>query len=155
MKKTKLEFLNEEHKGIGGLYFIFSSIISAFILTNILRMSYSSNISTIINNSAFIVATDALAVSYINYESSYETGGIAPFNYPKVGNYINCNDELRNIINNWADISEPISCTVKYIPTYDRSGRGLGSKLILKYDPIKLRNFDIKITPSVQEVVIE
>lgn len=156
MKKINLNFLKEEHKGIGGLYFIFSSITCAFILTNILRMSYSSNVSEIINNGAFIVASDALAISYMNYCQSYESDGYAPFSYPAIDNrYIDCNEELNNIISDWTEVASAIECNLKYTANYDNTGRGLGSKIRLEYKPIKLKNFDITITPSVQEIVIE
>lgn len=154
----KFNFLKEEHKGIGGLYFIFSATLAATILATIIRLSYSSCVSEIINNSAFIVASDALSTSYINHDSSYiNYTGLAPAtNLDIDGKYINCNTELRNIIENWVDVSGNITCKLEYEPTYNaHGGSGIGSKITLTFNEIKIKNFDIKIKPTVQEIYIE
>lgn len=61
----------QKHNGIGGLYFITTSIICSFIMTMALQLSWNSQAVAIANNVSNIVATNVAVHNYLNNSRSY------------------------------------------------------------------------------------
>lgn len=61
----------KEHKGIGGLYFISTSIICSIILSFTLQFSWASQASAMADNIAYIVSINCSAYSYLDNRDSY------------------------------------------------------------------------------------
>lgn len=62
MKKV----LKEEHRGFGGLYFTFTAIISAIIMSYSIQLSWTSNVVSMADNFAYISTYNAAAYMYKN-----------------------------------------------------------------------------------------
>lgn len=58
--------LNKRHKGVGGLVFITSSAIAAFIMAQVVSLSWGSSAIAIADNYAHIVALNTANKAYIS-----------------------------------------------------------------------------------------
>lgn len=141
--------LNVEHKAIGGLYFIFTSIVCALIMTSVLKMSYSSQMITVMDNFAFIVATDCLTVSYNNDLDSYtvENGLIGPYGENSL--YYDVESQFELLLSNYLSRSD--INTTGFKVAYNKTSKTLR----LQINTVEINRFDLKIKPHQQDVVIE
>lgn len=65
--------LFEEHSGVGGLYFVTTNMICAFILTITLQLSWTSQVVAMADNFAYITSLNTAAYSYVGGEPAYTT----------------------------------------------------------------------------------
>lgn len=70
--KRCAKHLGKQHKGVGGLYFIFSNIVAAVIMTTSLQLSWDSQVVAMADNLSYITSINTSAYSYIS--------NVAPFN---------------------------------------------------------------------------
>lgn len=68
-----IEILTKKHKGIGGLYFITTSIICAAIMTISFQLSWDSQVVAMANNLAYITSINATVNYYVNDIESFES----------------------------------------------------------------------------------
>lgn len=70
--KEKGKFiLNEEHKAIGGLYFVSVNILMSFILVICLHLSWSSSAIAMADNLAYVVSINCTVHNYVSNEAPY------------------------------------------------------------------------------------
>ena len=109
MKKV----LNQEHIGLGGLYFVLTNILCAIIMVISLQLSWDSQAVAMSDNLAYIVSINSTVHSYV--------GNVDPFNStnPSIsmrsgGTYSPLNDFNRMIRQSGISTSGSSVCTVKW-----------------------------------------
>lgn len=66
------EIMLQEHKGIGGLYFLTTNLICAVIMSLSLQLSWSSQVVAIADNLAYIACINTTVHNYIGHVDSYD-----------------------------------------------------------------------------------
>lgn len=145
-KETLVRILENEHNGVGGLYFIFTTIICAFITVMVLELSWTSQAVAMADNIAYIVSINTTVHSY--------TGNVAPFerdftnestiSTENKGNYNPLND-FNNMIKE-AGLSKEGSkiCSIKW------TGKGT----YIQFGEFET-SLGIKVRPHEQQSIIE
>lgn len=70
----KFKYIHVEHKGVGGLYFIFTNIICSVIMLTSLQLSWDSQAVAISDNLSYIVSINTTVHSYIANEPPFNGG---------------------------------------------------------------------------------
>lgn len=68
-------FLNSKRRGAGGIFFLFSCLLGAFIMVTVTDMSRASTIRSVSDNISHVVATKVAINSYNNGLSSFSKSG--------------------------------------------------------------------------------
>lgn len=141
--------LADYHGGIGGLYFICTMVICAFIMFTAVKLSWDSQAIAIADNIAYITSINTTINGYIDNADSYN--GTYNGNLPNLTNHpyaplIDFNQMLTSL-----GIVEGGGCDRVYVqwtnrPTYGQS--------VLQYGEFKTR-IGTWITPHEQESIIE
>lgn len=63
--------MRQKHRGLGGVYFIVASVLCAFMMTTVLRLSYDSQCISLADNMAKICTMNVTTMEYLNRTSSY------------------------------------------------------------------------------------
>ena len=138
-------FLNQDHDGVGGLYFLTVNIICAVIMLICLQLSWDSEAIAISDNLAYITSINTTVNSYVNNKESF-TSVNPSITKNAGGDYSPLNDFNSMLAQAGISRGGASSCKV----TWDKSGR----KTTIQFSEITT-NLNTKITPHRQESIIE
>lgn len=138
------EILKEEHAAVGGLYFITTNVICAFILSLTLQLSWTSQVVAMSDNLAYIVAINTAVHSYINKDPAYTLTN--PSISIKATNsiYSPLNDFNNMLSDSGLGISSVQECVVEWT----------GTKVSVQFGEFTTI-LNIKVRPHIQNAVIE
>lgn len=141
--KTMPKIFLQQHKGIGGLYFTFTSIISAVIMTLSLQLSWDSQAVAIADNLAYIASVNTTVNSYIANVPAYDSVNPS-IPLKSGGNYEPLRDFNEMIVNAGISPTGASVCDVKWT----------GSGAYIKMGEFET-TLGTKVRPHQQESVIE
>lgn len=114
MKNSLKNALTSKHSGYGGLYFVTTNIICAFILTISLQMSWMSQAVAMADNLSYIVAINTTVHNYISNVPSYTNVVNPSVPIRTGGNYLPLNDFNKMLQQTGLSTSGTSSCTVSW-----------------------------------------
>lgn len=137
------KILNQDHKGIGGLYFIMTNIICAMIMVIALQLSWDSQAVAMADNLAYITSINTTVHSYI--------GNVPSFNRtnPTIttrngGSYSPLNDFNKMLRDSGISRTGASICTVRWT----------GSKTYIQIGEFET-SLGTKVRPHQQESTVE
>lgn len=144
MKSKKLlGLLKQEHRAIGGLYFLTTNIICAVILIVILQLSWNSQVVAMSDNLAYITSINTTVHSYLSNLAAYES--INPsIPVKKTGGFYSPLDDFNRMIQEAGISNGASSCEVKWD----------GRRTYIQIGELET-SLGTKITPHRQESIIE
>jgi hypothetical protein len=147
MKDGLKKCLQSEHRGIGGLYFICTMVICAFILFSTVRLSWDSQAVAMADNLAYITSINVAVYGYVDNVTIPE------------GNYTGNLPQLTN--HTYSPLSDFNTMLVQAGIAYGNSSRSTqckvswnGRSATVQYGEFKTA-LGTYITPHEQESVIE
>lgn len=143
--------LNKEHSGIGGLYFLTSSVICSTVMFLCLKYSWTSQVIAICDNLAYITSINSTVYNKLNGYNSYSYTTINNINLGQSEVYSPKNDFVDMLSGlNFAINPENINFTI----IWDKNRESTA----IQYSNIKVKfsdNSDIIITTHEQNAIIE
>lgn len=155
------KFLKRTRKGIGGVFFLCSAVIGAYIVLTIVNIARTATAVAISDDVAHVVATKAAIELYktqtpYTYCENYAEGQqcvktIEGTTYDPLGEFNNLMDELG------FKVGDSKMYTLKWVRGAGYAGNGT---LIFDVSPFTIANRELgfsdgKIYPHVQQIVIE
>lgn len=142
MKKITHIF-NQNHKGVGGLYFVTTSIICSMIMTISLQLSWDSQVVSMADNLAYITSINTTVSSYVNKMDPYEVTN--PVIYLNSGGTYEPLKDFNQMLKDSGISTEGSSyCQVKWT----------GRKTYIQFGPFKT-SLNTEVAPHRQESIIE
>ena len=141
--KKLLNLLKQEHRAIGGLYFLTTNILCALILITVLQLSWNSQVVAMADNLAYITSINTSVHSYLANLQPYSTTNPS-IPIKKTGGYYNPKDDFNRMIRQAGISNGASTCEVKWD----------GRKTYVQMGELET-SLGTKITPHRQESIIE
>jgi hypothetical protein len=139
------ECMHQEHRGIGGLYFITTMVICAFILFSTVRLSWDSQAVAMSDNLAYITSINVAVNGYI--DNVYIPAGNYPGPLPFTNHPYNALADFNSMLRNAGIISGADSCSIAQISWNGRNA-------VVQYGEFRT-SLGSMIMPHQQESIIE
>lgn len=137
--------MKQEHHGIGGLYFISTMIICAFILFSTVRLSWDSQAVAMADNFAYITSINISVNAYI--DNVIIPAGNYPGPLPLTNHPYNALNDFNSMLQRAGVTSDPNACKEALVSWN-------GQSAIVQYGEFKT-SLNSMIRPHQQESIIE